>query len=233
VLGSPSSFHYHPFQYIDFKEQAFIRKQAAQHTTECVPDCGAKFFMDFVFMRVSADNYKCPDKKTDCIVVSYNNHSAYLVILDSASHRVWTFLTSSKDPPLHILTAFMKRFDQNSGVIFTDQGSELARSDEFCALMLKKFKYVVKPMGFDSPSQNGGAEIYNGTLTVKVWTLLYSLGLPAKFWSAALLHAVYLHNQLVHSSTGRTPYEGWHGCKPDVTHLKTFGSRACVKMSGT
>jgi hypothetical protein len=60
-----------------------------------------------------------------------------------------------------------------------------------------------------------------------------NFGLPAKFWSAALLHAVYLHNRLVHSSTGRTLYEGWHGCKPDVTHLKTFGSCVCMKMTGT
>jgi hypothetical protein len=189
--------------------------------------------MDFGFMCTSAEDYKCPNKKTDCIVLSYDGHSAYLVIVDSASHRVWTFLTSLKDPPLHILTAFMKKFGQNSGMIRTDQGSELARSDDFCALMLKEFGYVIEPMGSDSPSQNGGAEIYNGTLAVKVWTLLYGSGLQAKFWSTALLHTVYVHNRLVHSSTGRTPYEGWHGQKPDVTHLKTFGSRVCMKMMGT
>jgi hypothetical protein len=71
--------------------------------------------------------------------------------------------------------------------------------------MLKEFNYVVKPTGADSPSQNGGVEIYNNTLAVKVRTLLYGSGLSAKFWSAALLHAVYLHNRLVHSATGKTP----------------------------
>jgi hypothetical protein len=99
--------------------------------------------------------------------------------------------------------------------------------------MLKEFGYVVKPTGSDSPSRNGGAKIYIGTLAVKVWTLLYGLGLPAKFWSAALLYTVYLHNQLVHSSTGRTPYKGWYRRKPDVSQLKTFGSRVCVKILGT
>jgi hypothetical protein len=184
-------------------------------------------------MRTLAEDYKHPNKKTDCIVLSYDGHSAYLMSVNNVSRRVWTFLTSLKDPPLHILTAFMKKFDQNSGVIRTDQGGELACSDEFCTLMLKELLYVVEPMGSDSPSQNGGVEIYNGTLAVKVWTLLYGSGLPAKFWSIALLHAVYLHNQLVHSSTGRTPYKSWHGRKPDVTHLKTFGSRVCMKMTGT
>jgi hypothetical protein len=127
----------------------------------------------------------------------------------------------------------MKKFGQNSSLIRTDQGGELAHSDEFHALMLKEFGYVVKPMESDSPSQNGGTEIYNSALVVKVRTLLYGSDLPAKFWSAALLHTVYLHNQLVHSSTGRTPYKGCHGRKSYVTHLKTFGSRVCVKMSGT
>ncbi len=29
VVGTPPIFKYHPFYYIDFKEQAYIRKQAA------------------------------------------------------------------------------------------------------------------------------------------------------------------------------------------------------------
>ncbi len=62
-------------------------------------------------------------------------------------------------------------------------------------MMLDEFKYVVEPTGADSPSQNGGAEIYNNTLAVKIQTLLYGFGLPTNFWSTALLHAVYLNNQ--------------------------------------
>ena len=63
--------------------------------------------------------------------------------------------------------------------------------------------------------------------------LLYGLGLPAKFWSAALLFAVYLHNRLVHLATGRMPFESWYARKPNVAYLKTFGSRVCVKRTGT
>ncbi len=99
--------------------------------------------------------------------------------------------------------------------------------------MLKEFDYIVEPTGADSPSQNGGAEIYNNTLAVKVRTLLYSLGLPAKFWSAGLLLAVNLHNCLIHSTTGITPFKGWFGQKPNVAYLKTFRSWVCVKHSGS
>jgi hypothetical protein len=44
---------------------------------------------------------------------------------------------------------------------------------------------------------------------------------------------VYLHNWLVHSAINQTPYEAWHGRKPDVTHLKLFGARVCVKRTGS
>jgi hypothetical protein len=127
----------------------------------------------------------------------------------------------------------MKKFGIGNGVVRTDQGGELAHSTAYRELMLNTFGYVVESTGANSPSQNGGAEIYNKRLAVKTRTLLYGAGLPAKFWSIALLPSVYFHNRLVHSATNKTPYEGWYGRKPDITHLKTFGSRVCVKRTGS
>jgi hypothetical protein len=37
----------------------------------------------------------------------------------------------------------------------------------------------------------------------------------------------------VHSSVGMTPYEAWYGRQPDVTYLKTFGTKVCVRQSGS
>jgi hypothetical protein len=225
VDGIPPVFEYHPFRHIDFKEQAYIRKQPARKSAERLPDCGSEFFMDFGFMRASTDNYKRPNKTTNRVVQSYDGYSAYLLIVDGASRRVWVFLTKSKNPPIEILRAFLTKFGLSKGVIRTDQGGELARSDAFRTTMMEEFGYTVEPAGAGSPSQNGGAEIYNGTLAVKVRTLLYGSGLLAKFWSAALLHSVYLHNRLVHSSVGMTPYEAWYGRRPDVTFLKPLAPK--------
>ena len=86
----------------------------------------------------------------------------------------------------------MSKYGIGNGIIRTDQCGELARSKAFCETMLKDYGYVVECTGADSPSQNGGAKIYNNTLAVKVRTLLYGSGLPAKFCSAALFHTVYL-----------------------------------------
>ncbi len=172
VLGTSLVFEYHPFRSIDFKEQAYIRKQAAQQTAKRVSKCGIKrLFMDFGFIRSSTNDYKHPNKQTDQVVLSYDGHSAYLLIVNSASHRVWCFLTKSKEPPLAILWAFMLKYRTGNGLIRTDQACELAGSKAFCNTMLQDYGYVVEPTGADSPSQNGGAEIYNNTLAVKVCTL--------------------------------------------------------------
>jgi hypothetical protein len=69
------------------------------------------------------------------------------------THRVWAFLTKSKEPPIDILQAFMKKFRIGTRIIRTNQGGELACSDSFQEIMLKIFGYIVEPMGVDSPSQ--------------------------------------------------------------------------------
>ncbi len=94
------------------------------------------------------------------------------------------------------------------------------------------FHYTIEPTGSNSPSQNGAAEIYNDKFGVRARALLYGAGLPARFWSAALLHLVHLHNRLVHSETKKTPFEGYYGAKPDLSSIKVFGSRVCVRQSG-
>jgi hypothetical protein len=167
VMGTTSQLHYHPFRFIGFKKQAYICKRPANRSADCLPDCGSNFFVDFGFMRVSANDYKWPNKATDRIVLSYDGFSAYFAIVDGASRRVWCFLAALKEPPLHILCAFMSKFGCGNGMIRSDQGGKLAQSDAFCMMMLDEFGYVVKPTGADSPSQNGGAKIYNGTLAEK------------------------------------------------------------------
>ncbi len=68
-------------------------------------------------------------------------------------------------------------------------------------MALTEFGYKVEPTGADSPSQNGQAEKWNNTFAVTTRALLYGASLAPKYWSAALLHAVYLHNRRVHSRT--------------------------------
>ena len=233
ATGIPSVFEYHPFRFLDFKEQAQIWKQAAQRLAERASEARKSFYMDFGFMRSSHSDYSCPDKRSDRVIASWDGYSSYLLIVDEASQFIWVFLTKSKDPPIDIIDKFLQKFGHAvGGSVCTDQGGELAGSSALLDMVLRNHSYVFEPTSADSPSQNGQEEIYNDKLAVRTHTLLYGAGLPAKYWSSALLHAVYLHNCLVHSVTKHTPFEGFFGVKPDLTALRVFGSRVCVKRTG-
>jgi hypothetical protein len=195
VTRIPSTFCYHSFHYINHKEQASIKKLPAQPSLVRTSKWKRRFYMDFSFMRASATDYSCPHKLTDQVVSSYDGYTSYLLIIDEASGYAWVFLTKSKNPPLNIVQAFLRLHGHmDGGCIHMDQGGELASSFAFGDLVLKEFGYTLEPTGADSPSQNGAVEIYNDKLGICTCSLLYGSVLPAKYLSAALIHAVYLHN---------------------------------------
>ena len=52
-----------------------------------------------------------------------------------------------------------------------------------------------------------------------------------RFWPEACACAVYLKNRLPHSAIkGMTPYEAFHGKKPQISHLQPFGRECYVHI---
>ena len=108
--------------------------------------------MDFGYMRASTSNYTQPNKAKDRVVYYWDKYSSYLLVVNEATRYIWVFLTKSKDPPLDIVDAFLKRFAHDHGSsIRTDQGGKLAESFALSNLLLRKYGYVVEPTGADSP----------------------------------------------------------------------------------
>jgi hypothetical protein len=88
----------------------------------------------------------------------------------------------SKEPPLDIVSTFLRRFGHpDGGPIRIDQGRKVARSPVFIDKALHDHNYTVMPIGTDSPSQNGAVKIYNNKMAIRVRTLLHGLGLPAQY----------------------------------------------------
>eukprot|EP00986_Skeletonema_menzelii_P015723 scaffold12494_cov159-Skeletonema_menzelii.AAC.1 len=233
VDGIPKNMWCHPFRHLDWKVSAEIRKQPAQRTAEHAHQPGQRFLMDFGFIRASTHDYRTPDPKHDRVIESFDGFTSYLIVVDEVSHYCWVFLCRSKTPPVELVSNFLQDHGLPSGgVIRTDQGGELARSAAFRDTMYRDHHYVVEPTGADSPTQNGMAERLNGSLGVLVRSLLYGAGLPAKFWSSALLHACYLYNRRVHRALGCTPFEALYKRKPNLRYLRTFGSRVAVRRPG-
>ena len=237
--GLPPKFTPHPFAKHEAVEAATVKRQPIGHNPMHVEKRGQRYYMDFGFIRASADDYSRPNKEKDRVVQSFDGYNSYLIIVDEVSRYLWVFLTKSKEPPIGEVTTFLAQFgNADGGIIRTDQGGELARSEEFRkAVLTRQFDveekpYIVESTGADSPSQNGAVEIWNQHLANTVRILLYSAALPAQYWSAALLHAVYIHNRRVHTRLNVTPFEAWNGEKPNLKRLKLFGSRVCVKRTG-
>ena len=59
--------------------------------------------------------------------------------------------------------------------------------------------------------------------------MLHRVGYPLELWGEAALTACYIANRLPTSAldSGMTPFEAWHGYKPDVSHLRRWGC-GCV-----
>lgn len=63
--------------------------------------------------------------------------------------------------------------------------------------------------------------------------LLKTMALPSDFWGEAICTAVYVLNRCpTKSLNNMTPYEAWHGRKPNVKHMRIFGCVAYVKLVG-
>src|SRR5271168_3746305 len=81
----------------------------------------------------------------------------------------------------------------------------------------------------DTPEHNGVAKRLNCTLLEKVRPMLHASGLPKFLWGEAINHAVYLKNRTATKALdGKTPYEAFHGTKPNLRGLPEFGSQVWV-----
>ena len=79
--------------------------------------------------------------------------------------------------------------------------------------------------------QNGVAERKNRSLKEMATCMKEARDLSPKIWVEAINCAAYIQNMEIHKSfKGKTPYESWFGHKPNVSHLKKFGSREWARI---
>ena len=107
----------------------------------------------------------------------------------------------------------------------TDRGGELA-SNQFSQFCKDNGIHRQLTAAY-TPQQNGVAERKNRVIVEKARCLLKSKGLPKYLWVEAVATSIYLLNIFPTKLVNRmTPFQAWFGFKPDVSHLKIFGSIA-------
>ncbi|XP_024200625.1 uncharacterized protein LOC112203962 [Rosa chinensis] len=76
-----------------------------------------------------------------------------------------------------------------------------------------------------TPQQNGIVERKNRVLLDMARVMLHSAGLSSNFWAEAISTACYTINRVfLRPGTVQTAYELWKGKKPNINHLRVFGS---------
>lgn len=116
----------------------------------------------------------------------------------------------------------------------TEKRIKCVQSDnggEFCSEeinnFLKKEGIIHRLTVPYTPQQNGVSERKNRTLVEGARCLLIQSKLPTSFWAEAVSTTNYTRNRCISSTLGEmTPFQLWHGERPNVNHLRIFGEEA-------
>uniref|UniRef100_A0ACD6AP94 Uncharacterized protein n=1 Tax=Avena sativa TaxID=4498 RepID=A0ACD6AP94_AVESA len=157
-----------------------------------------------------------------------------LLLIDDRSRYIWVELLASKDEAARAILKFQAAAEVECGhklrVLRTDRGGEFTSATfyEHCAESGVQ-RHLTAPY---TRQQNGIVERRNQTVLGLARNMLKDKRVPNLFWGEAVLTAVFILNWcFTRSVNGMTPYEAWHGKKPDVRFLRVFGCVGHVKVA--
>ncbi|XP_021825771.1 uncharacterized protein LOC110766715 [Prunus avium] len=167
-------------------------------------------------------------------VASLGGKKYILVLVDDFSRFTWVIFLQDKTEAFnsfHVLYKLImnEKHETNSCIIRlrTDHGTEFENQafSNFCSEKGIKHEFSA-PI---TPQQNGVVERKNRVLLDMARVMLKSAKLADLFWAEAISTACYTSNRaFFRPHTKSTPYEIWKGKKPNVKHLRTFGSKCYI-----
>lgn len=167
-------------------------------------------------------------------VESIGKNRYFITFIDDKTRRI--FLYPMKTKSEWEVTA---KFEEFKNFTETQSGRKIKvlRTDNGLEYMNKKFENLLKKAGIKhettnvhTPQQNGLAERNNRSIVEKARCMLFEAELPTKFWAEACHHSVYLLNRSPTAGTGITPEEMWTGKKPNLSHVRIFGTKVMAQV---
>lgn len=156
----------------------------------------------------------------------------FLLLVDDRSRFMWIVLLAAKSDTLAAVHKFQVKVEVETGcrlqVLRTNHGGEFTsvEFEEYCAERGVHRQHSAPY----TPQQNGVVE--RTSVVTMARSLLKGHIVLATFWGEAVATAVFLLNRApTKCLDGMTPFQAWHGHKPDVSYLRTFGCCAYVKIS--
>ncbi len=190
-------------------------------------EVGQGISLDWGFMVQTSKDSKRVKKLT-----GIHGESAYLLITDHFSGKMWGYTSSSKNPPLKWINRWLTRYSSKSRNRYAcmDLGGELGRHPDVRAL-LGQHGYSIHTTGPDASHQNGVGERPHQTIANVIRSLLTGANLDPIFWPYAFHHALFVHGLLPQGDKG-VPHTRATGERPDLSKLRTFGCRVYVRPPG-
>lgn len=167
-------------------------------------------------------------------IVSLGGSKYFILFVDDCSRMTCIYFLKNKNEAFKFFQQYKAMAENQTG-----KKIKFLRSDNGLEFCNKEFDEYLNGNGIIhqktnpyTPEQNGLCERMNRTVVEKARCLLFDAKLDRKFWAEAANTAVYLHNRTISSGLdGKTPYEIWRGVKPDVSHLRIFGSTVMVHVA--
>ncbi|WVZ90938.1 hypothetical protein U9M48_037188 [Paspalum notatum var. saurae] len=164
-----------------------------------------------------------------------SGNKLFFLLVDDLSRYMWLILLSTKDQASMVFTAFQARAEAEAArklrTLRTDRGDEFTARNfiEHCTQEGVQRHYTAPY----TPQQNGVVERHNQTVMGMARSMMKAMSVPGWFWGEAVTTTVFILNwSPTQSVDGKTPFEVWHGVKPPVHFLRTFGCVAHVKTGG-
>ena len=149
---------------------------------------GQLIHMDFCFIEIE----------------SIRKFTCALIIVDAKTRKVWTFCTPNKRPPLATVRYFLtqlKQINRQAMNIRTDLGGELARSSEFCSMLMEEFQCGLQTTGGYSSWLNGKSKRHIRTIENISRRLQGDANLPSHLLCFSFEHATDILGATIHDAT--------------------------------
>jgi Reverse transcriptase (RNA-dependent DNA polymerase)/gag-polypeptide of LTR copia-type/Integrase core domain/GAG-pre-integrase domain/Domain of unknown function (DUF4219) len=164
---------------------------------------------------------------------SYGGTNYYLLFTDDFTRMTHIYPLKRKSS-----AAVLEKFREYKPEVEKQTGKEIKRLrtdgggeyEKWMGAHLKGSGIIHETTAPYSPDQNGVAERANRTIMERVKAIIAEAKLDKRLWMEIAETVVYLKNRSPTSAVATTPYELWHGVKPNLSHLRIIGSTAYVHI---
>ncbi|GBP29416.1 Retrovirus-related Pol polyprotein from transposon TNT 1-94 [Eumeta japonica] len=164
--------------------------------------------------------------------VSIGGSRYYILFVDDHSKMAFIYFMKAKSEAFKYFKEFQSMVENQKNrkikVFRTDNGGEYCNKD--FDKYLKQQGIIHQRTNAYTP-ENGVCERMNRSLVEKARCLIFDASLHKKFWAEAMHTSVYLRNRsVVTGLNDMTPYEVWTGNKPNLSHVRIFGSKVMMHI---